>query len=74
MNPTIKRVEAALLPLVTIQGDKKYMPKENVDKAIALITDNFSDCFCEVSPHTDSPVFIFKIARARKVFFEATII
>jgi hypothetical protein len=70
MRPSTNRVENALMPFVTIQDNKKYMPKENVDKATDLVTDSFSDCFCEVSPHPDSPIFIFKVARAKRVFLK----
>ena len=74
MKPNIDRMEKALMSFVVVQDGKKYMPKDNVDKAIELVTTKFSDCFCEVSPHTTFPVFVFKVARAKRVFFEATII
>lgn len=74
MKPNIDRLEKALTALIVMQDGKKYMPKDNVDKAIELVTTKFSDCFCEVSPHPNFPVFVFKVARAKRVFFEATII
>lgn len=74
MKPNIERIEKALLPLTTIQDNKCCMPKENVESAIELVTNKFSNCFCEVSPHPTFPVFVFKVARAKRVFFEATII
>ena len=59
---------------ITVQDGRKCMPKENVDAAIEKITSKFSDCFCEVSPHTTFPVFTFKVSRAKRIFFEAIII
>ena len=74
MKPNIDRLEKTLLEMVVIQDGKKCIPKDNIDKAIELVTTKFSDCFCEVSPHPTFPVFDFKVARAKRVFFEATII
>lgn len=74
MKPGIERIEKTLTPYIVIQDGRKCMPKENIDAAIEKVTNKFSDCFCEVSPHKDFPVFTFKVSRARKIFFEVTII
>ena len=74
MKPGIERIEKTLAPLVVVQDGRKCMPKENVDAAIEKITNKFSDCFCEVSPHTTFPVFTFKVTRAKQIYFEAVII
>ena len=52
----------------------KCMPKENIDAAIDKITNKFSNCFCEISPHATFPVFTFKVTRAKQIYFEAVII
>ena len=74
MKPGIERIEKTLAPLVVIQDGRKYMSKENVEAAIEKITNKFSDCFCEVSPHATFPVFTFKVTRAKQIYFEAVII
>ena len=74
MKPGIERMEKALVPFLIEQNGHQYMPKENIDAAIDKVTSKFSDCFCEVSPHKDFPVFTFKVSRARQVFFEVPII
>ena len=74
MKPSIDHLEITLTDLLVEQNGKKYMPQDNVEKASELVASKFSDCFCEVSPHPTFPVFVFKVARARKVFFEVTII
>lgn len=74
MKPNIERIEKALAPFLVIQGGRRSIPKENIEAAIEIITNKFSNCFCEVSPHTTFPVFTFKVSSARKIYFEATII
>lgn len=74
MKPGIERIEKTLAPFLTEQNGRRYMPKENIDAAIQAVTNLYSDCFCEVSPHKNFPVFTFKMSRARKVFFEVTIL
>ena len=74
MKPGIERIEKTLAPLVVIQDGRKCMSKENVEAAIEKITNKFSDCFCEVSPHATFPVFTFKVTRAKQIYFEAVII
>ena len=74
MKPGIERIEKTVAPFLIDQNGRQYMPKENIDEAIDKVTSKFSDCFCEVSPHKDFPVFTFKVSRARKIFFEVPII
>lgn len=74
MKPSIDRMEEALAPLIVDRDGRKCIPKENVDAAIEIITGKFSDCFCEVSPHTTFPVFVFKISRRKRIYFQAIII
>lgn len=74
MKPNTERIEKALTPFLVIQDGRRFMPKENIDAAIEKITDKFSDCFCEVSPHATFPVFTFKVSRARQVYFEVVVI
>ena len=74
MKPNIERIEKTLAPFVVEQDGRKCMHKENVDAAIEIITNKFSDCFCEVSPHSSFPVFTFKVSRAKRIFFEVIII
>lgn len=69
MKPNIERIEKALTPLLIIQDGRTCMPKENIDAATEKITNKFSDCFCEVSPHATFPVFTFKVSSARKNLF-----
>lgn len=74
MKPGIERIEKTMAPFIVIQEGRKCIPKENVDAAIEKITNKFSDCFCEVSPHATFPVFTFKISRAKQIYFEAVVI
>ena len=74
MKPSIERIEKTLVPFVIEQDGHRCMPKENVDAAIEKITNKFSDCFCEVSPHATFPVFTFKVSRAKTIYFEAVIV
>ena len=74
MKPSIERIEKTLVPFVIEQNGHRCMPKENVDAAIEKITNKFSDCFCEVSPHATFPVFTFKVSRAKTIYFEAVVI
>lgn len=74
MKPNTERIEKVLTPFLVIQDGRRFMPKENIDAAIEKITDKFSDCFCEVSPHATFPVFTFKVSRARQVYFEVVVI
>ena len=74
MKPTIERIEKTLVPFVIEQDGHRCMPKENVDTAIEKVTNKFSDCFCEVSPHATFPVFTFKVSRAKTIYFEAVIV
>ena len=74
MKPSIERIEKTLVPFVIEQDGHRCMPKENVDAAIEKITNKFSDCFCEVSPHATFPVFTFKVSRAKTIYFEAVVI
>ena len=74
MKPGIERIEKTMAPFVVLQDGRKCIPKENVEAAIEKITNKFSDCFCEVSPHATFPVFTFKISRAKQIYFEAVVI
>ena len=74
MKPSIERIEKTLVPFVIEQDGHRCMPKENVDTAIEKVTNKFSDCFCEVSPHATFPVFTFKVSRAKTIYFEAVIV
>lgn len=74
MKPGIERIEKTMAPFIVFQEGRKCIPKENIDAAIEKITNKFSDCFCEVSPHAAFPVFTFKISRAKKIYFEAVVI
>ena len=74
MKPGIERIEKTLAPFIVIQDGRKCIPKENVDAAIEKITNKFSDCFCEISPHATFPVFTFKVSRSKQIYFEAVII
>ena len=74
MKPGIERIEKTLAPFIVIQDGRKCMPKENIDAAVEKITNKFSDCFCEVSPHATFPVFTFKVSRAKQIYFEAVVI
>ena len=74
MKPGIDRIEKTMAPFIVLQDGRKCIPKENIDIAIEKITNKFSDCFCEVSPHANFPVFTFKISRAKQIYFEAVVI
>ena len=74
MKPGIERIENTLAPFVIEQDGHRCMPKENVDTAIEKVTNKFSNCFCEVSPHATFPVFTFKVSRAKTIYFEAVIV
>ena len=52
----------------------KLFTAEDIDAAVEKITNKFSDCFCEVSPHATFPVFTFKVSRAKRIYFEAVVI